>query len=115
MALGLENIIGFGKHRNETVNEVLKSDPGYLLWLRDEKFKDGNGKYFSDRVLKELNTAIGGSKALRKQFVEFPIDSEAAAEPQTKEEILAALKAGKVAEKESERAADTYKDQWGAF
>jgi hypothetical protein len=27
----------FGKHRGMTIEEIIKLDPGYILWMHDEK------------------------------------------------------------------------------
>ena len=115
MALGLDNVLTFGKYKaqNKKIGELVKSDPGYLLWLRDEKKKaTGQTNFFTPAVLEKLNQAIADSKSLRKQYSEWSL--AAPVEPETKDEILAALKAGKVAEKVQEEAAVNYQ-QWGAF
>jgi hypothetical protein len=113
--MGLENVLTFGKYKGQgkKVADLVKSDPGYLLWLRDEKKKaTGQTNFFTPAVLAKLNEAISNSKSLRKQFSEWPLT--APVEPETKDEILAALKAGKVAEKAQEEAVVNYQ-QWGAF
>lgn len=119
MALGLENTISFGKWKGKTVGVVLAEDPGYLLWLRDEKKKDtGDEKFFSNRVLLELNKALredslNRSKKFRGKYQVWKIDGDI--EPETKEEILAAMKMEREALEEAERNASIYDGRWGAY
>ena len=38
-SLTLESIFPFGKYKGQAVADVIVNDPGYLLWLRNEKWK----------------------------------------------------------------------------
>lgn len=40
--LDLESTFPFGKYKDKPVSWVIEKDPGYLLWLREEKWKDAN-------------------------------------------------------------------------
>ena len=33
----LQDVFNFGKHKGETVEEVIENAPGYILWCNDEK------------------------------------------------------------------------------
>ena len=33
----LSDTFNFGKHKGETIESVISSDPGYILWAHDEK------------------------------------------------------------------------------
>lgn len=35
LELGLDDILGFGRHQGYTVNEILKDRPEYICWLID--------------------------------------------------------------------------------
>jgi hypothetical protein len=33
----LKDVFNFGKHKGESIESVISSDPGYILWCHDEK------------------------------------------------------------------------------
>lgn len=37
--LGMNSVLHFGKHRDQTVREVLDEDPTYINWLADQDFR----------------------------------------------------------------------------
>ncbi len=46
---GMEDELGFGKHKGKTVAEVLDEDPSYIKWAIEN-----NVTAFDDEVLDEL-------------------------------------------------------------
>ena len=33
----LKDVFNFGKHKGKSIEDVISSDPGYILWAHDEK------------------------------------------------------------------------------
>lgn len=62
--LGQNTVLSFGKNKGKSVADVLRSDPGYLAWLRKER---GVGS-FDDEVNAAIDAAILKSTYLRKNF-----------------------------------------------
>lgn len=66
--VGLEDKLGFGKHRQSKVAEVLELDPEYLLWLRNDRWKQNQGvpsaAGFSDEVHQLLDIYLEANPKL---------------------------------------------------
>jgi hypothetical protein len=117
----------FKKHKHKTVEQVLKEDPSYLIWLRDAKLTEGKPNFFDQTVLTNINAAMNADKKLRQGravwqkgpsgWIEPPAASRSKLEvipgerEPTKEEVLAAQAQARA---DAERE-ELYKDMWGAF
>lgn len=51
--LDFEDEMPFGKHKGETVAEVIDDDPGYMVWLLSE-----DKCSFTDDVTREINKYV---------------------------------------------------------
>ena len=51
----MSNMIVFGKYRGESLENVVRNDPNYIIWLKDQKFIDNNFRA-------KLNRALGTTK-----------------------------------------------------
>lgn len=67
MDLNLTDTMPVGKHRGKRIEEVLKEDVGYLIWMRNEKERSGDKGFFSREVLQLLNTEISKSGHLQRR------------------------------------------------
>lgn len=88
--LSLMDRIPFGKYKTRKVEEVLKEDPSYLVWLRQErKDKNEDTTFFSREVSVMLDTVIKGSAFLRRKYrpwdVELPLTPSTEPKPQERE------------------------------
>lgn len=106
--LSIDDKLQFGRNKGQTVRQVLKSDPGWLRWIRDEKMKAGEN-FFTEAVDELLvqhlraNKDKGGSR-LSPRLTEV-------GSVKLKEEMEQVAK-GKV---ENEQRAELYKDSWGEW
>lgn len=66
MDIGLLDTLPFGKFRGQKVQEVLKTDPAYLVWLRETKKKDGQPGFFANELHPLLDEIIKSHKSLSK-------------------------------------------------
>lgn len=88
--LELTDRIPFGKHKGATVQTIIKTDPGYLNWLREEK-KKGRENLLTPFADAALRTAAGkqyhvtdrvsaaaesGEKAMTKLEIDFKRKAE---------------------------------------
>ena len=79
MNLSLTDNMPFGKYKGQAVNDVFKSDPGYLIWLREErKTANFDSRFFGLAVSTLLDAAITGSSHLKRKFKPWnlPINQE---------------------------------------
>ena len=61
----IKDILDFGKHVGKTLEEVCKTDPGYVSWLVNRRIIASDNKrsfnkiqkYFSDHLVLQLNIA----------------------------------------------------------
>lgn len=60
-SMTLESVFGFGKYEGKTVNEVLKQNPSYLLWIN----ANVTWVSISDSVLASANRRVTDSKLAR--------------------------------------------------
>jgi uncharacterized protein (DUF3820 family) len=77
LELTLTDKMPFGKYKSQTVEEIFKTDAGYLVWLRDERKKSNQDvRFFSKEVLALLDMTIRESKPLSKKYQpwDLPID-----------------------------------------
>ena len=56
-----EEIYNFGKHKNKTIKEVLKKEPGYHSWMLNNDFP-----HYTKKVLREVVSKINKEKTLKK-------------------------------------------------
>ena len=63
--LELEQPFPFGTHKGEQIADVIAQDPGYLIWLRDQRWKDDPmnfGADMEDRIHELLDHWIGTNR-----------------------------------------------------
>lgn len=103
-SLGLVDTMPFGKkHKGKTIEAIYKEDASYLLWLRDQRKKDGDAEFFDREVLTLLDETLLKDKYLKTKHQSWgntmlpqgPVTAPAAA-----------------VEASTEFA---YADSWGAF
>lgn len=69
MNLTLTDRMPFGKHKGKTLEVLLKENPGYLVWLREERKKNQKDeRFFSAQMSALLDTEILKSKSLRREY-----------------------------------------------
>lgn len=68
MTLGLKSELKFGKHKGQIVEDVLKRDPAWMCWIRDEKRAQGQARLWGDDVNEVLDGLILASPSLRKKY-----------------------------------------------
>jgi hypothetical protein len=59
----LKDVFNFGKHKGESIESVISSDPGYILWCQDEKvakFTDKMIEYAEEADVEESDYAWDG-------------------------------------------------------
>lgn len=112
----------FKKHRGKTVRQVYDCDPGYLLWLRDEKLKEGRADYFDDEVLRALNETIRKDKYLQKNRQKWSQMADGRVVPpgqgaiQPNAEKRTSERRPTLAEiEEAQERTFAYADSWGSF
>lgn len=70
--LGLSSVAPFGKHKGKIIEDVYRADRGYLVWLRNERYKVNNQKDFFDTETNTLlDMTIQQDKGLRAKFQTF--------------------------------------------
>jgi hypothetical protein len=67
----LDDKLNFGKYKGRTIREVLKSDPGYLCWLRDSILKDKRQIFLADDINRQLDVWLGTADGKRRSKGEF--------------------------------------------
>jgi hypothetical protein len=74
MDLGLTDVLTFGKHKGQRIEDALKEDAGYLVWLREIRRKDhGDTAYFNPEVSYLLDLAIKNSRPLSRKYVPWNV------------------------------------------
>jgi hypothetical protein len=64
------------------VEAALKDDPGYLVWLRqDRKDKQGDLRFFSLEVSRLLDAEISKSKQLQKKYQPWNLQAPSVVTP----------------------------------
>lgn len=101
--LDLTDTMPIGKYKSHKIEDILHTDPGYLVWLRQAR-KDQNqdAKFFSPVMSALLDNEITKSKQLRSKFKVWGIGIDT--EP--------ARVAAPIPEALREQA---YQGGWGAF
>lgn len=74
--LTLDQDMPFGKYKGRKVKEVVESDPGYAIWLREEKRVSNPSKppTFDISINRALDKAIVGSKTLSRKYKPWNMD-----------------------------------------
>lgn len=118
MNIGMNDTLPFGQYRGQSVTHILKSSPSggaYLVWLREQRRKDGERNFFDAEVIDRLDSLIESNKRLQRQYKTFrSIDAmHPMAGVSTNQEAIGATPvAPEVREVEAEFA---YAEQWGSF
>lgn len=103
-SLGPNETMPFGKYRGTKIEELLKSDPAYLVWLREQrKTSNGDSKFFTGEVSRQLDFVIAESKSLQKKYKTWDIPLAAPA-PKAPEALTPVRS-----------HAANYAESWGSF
>lgn len=76
-SLDLDDTMPIGKYKSAKLADLIKEDPGYLLWLRNAR-KDADAKFFSPMFSALLDNEIAKSKYLQSKFKPWGVDVAAA-------------------------------------
>lgn len=90
--LGLKDKIAFGRHRGNAVEDILKRDPGWLRWLREERMKTNKENVFTEQVDKDLKAALKAAKnyeTFSKRLTTRDLEAEMLAQKKAAEEAEA--------------------------
>lgn len=98
--------MAFGKHKGKTIAELLKSDPRYLLWLREERNKNNGDDFFSAGIDSLIAKANG------KPPMRVRIDKKALESPRVLQEQFRILENEKIAAQQRE---EFYDKEWGEW
>ena len=49
----MKNMIVFGKYRGESLDNVVRNDPNYINWLKDQKFLDNSFRHKINMALEK--------------------------------------------------------------
>ncbi len=64
-----EEIYNFGKHKNKTIKEILKKEPGYHSWMLNNDFP-----HYTKKILRETVNKLNQQKKGRKESFEDKLD-----------------------------------------
>jgi hypothetical protein len=112
MTLGLKSELKFGKYKGQIVEEVLKRDPAWMCWIRDEKRSQGQPRLWDDDVTARLDEMILASVSLRKKYkpsnqLGKPFDIQ--------ETMKKAVDADAARSKQETELSLAYAESWGAW
>lgn len=111
MNVQLTDKIGFGKYAGRIYGEILRIDPSYLVWLREQKVTQGHVAFFCDDFHGPLDAAIRADGQLKRKFRTW-----AETRPGVSPSAMAQEVAEKVRPKHVPLAPEeAYSDGWGAF
>ncbi|MFT4064372.1 hypothetical protein [Paraburkholderia sp.] len=118
----LDDKLNFGKYKGRTIREVMKSDPGYLCWLRDNILNDKRQIFLANDVNAALDVWLittEGKKRSKGQFRNWSSNPPdvAAMNREVKIQIeKAAADTGVALHLQSQQPAfNGYGNEWGAF
>lgn len=106
--LSIDDKLQFGRNKGKTVREILKTDPGWLRWIRDEKMKVGEN-FFTEDVDKLLHQHLRASKDKGGSYLSPRLTETGSTKLKTEMEQVARGKA------ENELRAELYEDSWGQW
>lgn len=96
--LGFTDCLSFGKYREKTVEKIFASDIPYLVWLREERNKQGENLFSV-----EVEDAIRKETIIRPHLLKKYPNGWSKRRPESSDTPLRA-----------DREA-TYAEEWGAF
>jgi len=106
--LSIDDKVQFGRHKTKTVREILKIDPGWLRWIRDEKMKNGEN-FFTEEVDALIIQHLRASKEKGGYHLSPRLTDSGASRLKGEMELVAK------AATENEQRAELYKDSWGEW
>lgn len=116
MNLAITDLMPIGKYKGHGIDDLIVTDPGYLLWLRDERKREGRPQVFNNSVMETLDKvlAVGPAKLRMKHK---PWHVETLAEPAPLGDAPIQKSTEPQAKKPDDAPAQetAYKDQWGEF
>ena len=113
MSCGMNSVMQFGKYKGLTVSDVLKRDPGWMCWIRDEKRNAGQPRMWDDEVTARLDGLIMSSPTLRKKYK--PSTQLGNGPFDLKDVMQKAVKADAARSQEQETMALAYEGIWGSW
>jgi len=71
-----DSIIGFGKYRGQTVSELIKNNPSYLLWVQENVpfaslSAEVLAKCYDAKPMPRFSFRLDEMKAMRKEFADL--------------------------------------------
>lgn len=63
--------LNFGKYKGKTIREVLRTDPGWLCWIRDEVLSTKRQAFLADDVSADLDVWLSTLEGLRRSKGKF--------------------------------------------
>ena len=114
MSLALNDSFPFGKYKHQRLADVLKADPGYFCWLRENSKAEGKPDKFKIEVHAEIDKAIAGSRALSNKYTPWnkkAVDLDKVLKGRSQQ---AAARDERVASEEEQRELH-YAGEWGAW
>lgn len=111
MNVQLTDKMGFGKYAGRIYGDILRIDPSYLVWLRDQKATQGHVAFFSDDFHGPLDAAIRADSQLKRKFRTWADIHQGGSASAMAQEV-----AEKVRPKHVPLAPEeAYAEGWGAF
>lgn len=111
--LGPNDKLPFGKHKGQTVADVLKLDPGWLAWLRAERQVQNRQNFFTkpvdDQIKKQIKTRAPKASFPPRLGEDSELTKSASDVTKTAFERVSAK------QRAEEERAEAYKDQWGEW
>lgn len=127
--LSMSDVMVIGRHKGQTVRDVMEKSPTYLMWWREEAKRKGQPDPFTPEVHKELNSIITNNKNVQFKFKTWPVSKEPKTTPKAKDnpftsyarsyvEHMAREEAAQLANIEAahkEEVIAHYNEEWGAW
>lgn len=114
---GKDDLMAFGMHKGKKIVDLMRNEPAYLCWLRDETIKKRQA-FFDDEVNRALDMWIKATKQRKyRHWASNPPDFLVKVEDEDAVVIPATARPAPIQKPEPAPVlyAASYGDEWGAW